>query len=431
MPALIEKIPGGAKTLGAVLLIILIASALGLNLYRNQNEIALEVETAQAELQEMGAMVYANGTIELVEKQEIYAPSDRLVRQVNVKVGDKVSPGQIVAELEADSEALSLVDAQARLAQEEVSYQQSFAPTEAEKSIIQASYNSAWQAYQNSKNNLDRIQDLYNVGAVSLQELEQAQSLLAADQLVYLRSKKEFDTMESGPQGAEAKSLEVNLYRAQEALRLAEENLAQFIVPARLAGEVMAVEIAAGDVTTPGQHMITIGNPQQLEVHLGIGEYDAARVKKGQEVIIEAAAFPDQEFRGQVLEVSQKARINQSSQSQQVEIPVKIAVDTATPGLLPGFTADVKIITSPVENRLVVPYEALQEKDGHSWAFTIIDGKAVKKTVETGLAGDLYIEILSGLEKDELIVLNPPDTLEEGRALKPGKIPPTAKEAES
>ena len=428
MSIIIEKIPGGTKSLAALGIILIIAVVMGINIHRNQAPIAMEVITAEVKLEEMGSAVYASGSIELVEKQEIYAPADRLVRQVHVKVGDKVTPGQIVAELAADSEALSLLDAQARLAQEEVTYQQAFAPTEMERNIIRASYTSAQQAMQNSENNLSRTQQLYDAGAVSLKELEAAQSLLAADELAYLRAKKELDSMESGPQGAERKSLEANLYRAQEALQLAEENLAQFIVPARIAGEVMSVEIAAGDVTTPGAHMITIGNPEKLEVHLGIGEYDAARVKKDQEVIIEAAAFPDQKFRGKVLEVSQKAKINTGSQSRQVEIPLKIAVDTSTPGLLPGFTADVQITTQKKENRLVIPYEALVEKDEEAYVFAVKDGKATKINVTTGLKGDLYVEIASGLEKGDLVILEPADTLTEGQAVKPVPPTPTANE---
>ncbi len=428
MSIIIEKIPGGTKSLAALGIILIIAVVMGINIHRNQAPIAMEVITAEVKLEEMGSAVYASGSIELVEKQEIYAPADRLVRQVHVKVGDKVTPGQIVAELAADSEALSLLDAQARLAQEEVTYQQAFAPTEMERNIIRASYTSAQQAMQNSENNLNRTQQLYDAGAVSLKELEAAQSLLAADELAYLRAKKELDSMESGPQGAERKSLEANLYRAQEALQLAEENLAQFIVPARIAGEVMSVEIAAGDVTTPGAHMITIGNPEKLEVHLGIGEYDAARVKKDQEVIIEAAAFPDQKFRGKVLEVSQKAKINTGSQSRQVEIPLKIAVDTSTPGLLPGFTADVQITTQKKENRLVIPYEALVEKDEEAYVFAVKDGKATKINVTTGLKGDLYVEIASGLEKGDLVILEPAETLTEGQAVKLVLPTPTANE---
>ena len=65
-----------------------------------------------------------------------------------------------------------------------------------------------------------------------------------------------------------------------------------------------------------------------------MGEYDAARVKKGQEVLIEASAFPDRQFKGQVVEVSQKAFVNRSTQSQQVEIPIRIAVDSEQEGLL-------------------------------------------------------------------------------------------------
>lgn len=270
---------------------------------------------------------------------------------------------------------------------------------------------------------MERLEKLHAAGAVSLQELDSARSQLAADEAAYLKAEKEWNQIRNGLQGAERRSQETAYHRAQEAVKLAEQNLAQFVVPARIDGQVMAVEVSPGDVTTAGQHLVTIGDPRRLEVRVGIGEYDAARVKKGQEVLIEAAAFPEKQFKGQVVEVSQRAFVNRNTQSQQVEIPVRIAVDSEQEGLLPGFTVDVKIITVPEKERLVVPYEAVVEKDGKKYVYIVDKQQAKQVPVEIGLEGDLSIEITRGLKKGDTVILNPPEDLKDGQAVKPVSQP--------
>lgn len=423
MPAIVPRVLRGKTILIVVAAAVLIMSIVGLNIYRSRQQVPVEVTTATAQVETMGTTILTSGSIELVEKQEVYAPSDRLVRDVPVRVGDQVQKGQILVVLEADSESLSLLDAQARLAEQEVTYQKYFNPTPADLKIAEAEYKQAQLKYQNSLTNMERLEKLHAAGAVSLQELDSARSQLAADEAAYLKAEKEWNQIRNGLQGAERRSQETAYHRAQEAVKLAEQNLAQFVVPARIDGQVMAVEVSPGDVTTAGQHLVTIGDPRCLEVRVGIGEYDAARVKKGQEVLIEAAAFPEKQFKGQVVEVSQRAFVNRNTQSQQVEIPVRIAVDSEQEGLLPGFTVDVKIITVPEKERLVVPYEAVVEKDGKKYVYIVDKQQAKQVPVEIGLEGDLSIEITRGLKKGDTVILNPPEDLKDGQAVKPVSQP--------
>ena len=417
MPVIAPRVPSKTILIGLAVTFLL-ASIIGLNLYRNKQQIPLEVTVAKAQVETMGSTIMASGTIELVEKQEVYAPSDRLVREVPVQVGDQVQKGQILVVLEADSEALSLLDAQARLAEQEVIYNRYFNPGPEDMAIAEAEYKQAELNYQNSVKNAERSEKLYSAGAISLQELDQVRCQLAADEAAYLKAKKEWNQVKNGLQGAERRSQEAAYHRAQEAVKLAEQNLAQFVVPARIDGQVMAVEISPGDVTGARQHLVTIGDPRRLEVRVGIGEYDAARVKKGQEVLIEASAFPDRQFKGQVAEVSQKAFVNKSTQSQQVEIPIRIAVDSEQEGLLPGFTVNVKIIVVPEKERLCVPYEAVVEKDEQKYVYIVEQKQARRIPVEVGLEGDLSLEITKGLEEGATVILNPPDNLEDGQAVK-------------
>jgi len=94
MPAIAPRVP--RRTILIILAVaFLVASIIGLNIYRSGQQVPIEVTVAKAQMEEMGSTIMASGTIELVEKQEVYAPNDRLVREVPVQIGDQVQKGQI------------------------------------------------------------------------------------------------------------------------------------------------------------------------------------------------------------------------------------------------------------------------------------------------------------------------------------------------
>jgi HlyD family secretion protein len=101
-----------------------------------------------------------------------------------------------------------------------------------------------------------------------------------------------------------------------------------------------------------------------------------------------------------------------------VEIPIRIAVDSEQEGLLPGFTVNVKIIVVPEKERLSVPYEAVVDRDGQKFVYIVEQKQARQIPVEVGLEGDLSLEITKGLEEGATVILNPPDNLEDGQAVK-------------
>ena len=96
MPAIAPRVPGGKKTVIILVAVILIISIVGLNIYRNRQQVPLEVVTATAEIEKMGATILASGSIELLEKQEVYAPSDRLVREVQYGLGIRFKRGRLL-----------------------------------------------------------------------------------------------------------------------------------------------------------------------------------------------------------------------------------------------------------------------------------------------------------------------------------------------
>lgn len=427
MQKIIAKIPGGKKTLIAAGIVLIISGLIIFNVLKNRNEAGLPIQVTQAKQQKMGESVLASGKVQLMEKQEIYASTPRMVNQVPVKVGDKVKKGQIVLEMECDAEILQLDQVLATQAEQQAAYDKALAPTQQDLAIARAEYQSAELSYLESKKNLERTEKLYEAGANSLQELEKARKQLAGDQATYLKALRDYELVKGGPQGAERASLQAKSRSAQTAVNIAQENLNHYIVPAQFDGVVMSVNCSAGELAGSDKCLMVIGNPDNLEVQVGISEADATRVQPGQKVEIESAAFADKKFQGTVREVAMAAVVNQKGESQQIEVPVKIGIDSKNSGLYPGFTVDMKITTVKPQKRLTLVYEAIVEEDNGSFVWKVEDGKAKRVKIKTGLMGDLYAEIVQGINTKDDIILNPPESLKEGQAVKPMKQLPEAK----
>jgi len=173
-----------------------------------------------------------------------------------------------------------------------------------------------------------------------------------------------------------------------------------------------------------------------MEVQVDVSESDVTRVELGDEVEVEVDAYIDKKFKGIVMEIANSATsaAGASLNSDQVtNFVVKIRVDPSSYQQLattsnrfplrPGMSASVEIFTSKTENVISVPIQAVtvrdeeideaeeEEKDPRTMevVFATVSGADTIKMIEvkTGIQDDTYIEVVSGLEDGEEIVVGP------------------------
>lgn len=178
---------------------------------------------------------------------------------------------------------------------------------------------------------------------------------------------------------------------------------------------VTSVEVALGDYVQPGTRLITIGDTGQLEVTAGVSEADSGRLQPGQKVSVTTAAQPDREYSGILISVSPGAVAGANTErGSQIEVPVIVKIEGDTEGLRPGYTVDLSITTVERDSSLVVPYEAIIEKEGVTKVFVVEDRVARLKDVTIGVDTALFTEITSGLSEGEKVVVAPPEGLMDG-----------------
>ncbi len=217
--------------------------------------------------------------------------------------------------------------------------------------------------------------------------------------------------------------LDDSLQSASESLRNAEislenqyENLEDYTITSPIKGTIVDKNYNAGETTEANQVLCTIYDLSYLTMTLSVDELDIASIEVGQSVSIVADAVEDTTYTGTVTKVS----VAGTSSGSATTYPVTIRIDE-TDGLLPGMSVDATIELASAEDVLAIPSAALNRGDTvlvTADSPSAANGTLVESTTEdgedyysvevtTGVSGDDYIEIVSGLQEGDTVAYIP------------------------
>ena len=168
-------------------------------------------------------------------------------------------------------------------------------------------------------------------------------------------------------------------------------NQAKIIAP--FAGTVTEVSAVSGELVSSGTEAVRIDNLDNLMVDVDVSEIDINSVEVGQFAILTFDALANQEYSGFVESISSAG----TDESGVVEFRVSVKVEDADEAVRPGFTSVVGIITSEVEDALLVPTQAILTQGGVPVVMRVnSDGSATAVPVELGAISDVYTQVISG-----------------------------------
>lgn len=395
---------------GVLLLAVLVV---GLNIYRVTNRDVVKVRTAEVTEQKMVQTVLASGRVVAVDKSVIYSQVTGTVKKIHVRPGQEVQSGQLLMELDIPDGEQRLAQARAAVARAEADLARAKA---GEKSLelidAEAAYAEAEAAFRLAGDKLKRNQILYQEGAISLETLQEIESQYTAAETRFRKAAAVLEAVQAST-SASLHGLQAALDSARASLALLESQLGQGGLRADRAGRVLSIGVREGDMIMPNTVLITIGNIDNLEIVAEINEADALYVKTGQEAVITSSAVPDERFSGEITGVGLEATNQIRQEAERADLPVTVSLPAGTP-LRPGYNVDLEITTQVEEKALVIPYEALIEKDDEPCVFVVRDNVAHLQKVETGIYDNFVIQITEGVKKGDRVVLEPPEDLEEG-----------------
>ncbi|HEY4360136.1 MAG TPA: efflux RND transporter periplasmic adaptor subunit [Bryobacteraceae bacterium] len=410
------------------------------------------VQTSTVIRQDLNAVVTASGEIKPRNYINLGANAMGPITELLVKEGDRVHKNQVVARIENTQAAADVNAQKAAIASSEADSSAAEAGLKAQDDSIktqQATLERFKNELQRSKEYLDRYQKLYDEKLVAKQDYDQKK----ADYESAGASVRENEARVQQLVSQRAQTL-AQLTGAQKRVAQAQANLARldnvlarFEVIAPLDGVVTNLPVRLGETVVQGVQnsaastILTIADMSLITAEVDVDETDIVNVALGQVADVTIEAIPNKTFKGKVTQIGNSAILRSSgvaasqsatSTQEAKDFKVVVALDSPPEDIRPGLSATAKIVTATRKDVTSIPIQALtvrtkgdleeedkkidpnapldpikekERREEIQGVFIVKDNRAQFVKVDTGIAGATDIEVLSGLDPGQQIVI--------------------------
>ena len=314
---------------------------------------AVPVEVARPKVADIAAVYSGTASIKADRVAFVTPKVSGEIRAVLAEEGDQVKAGQVLARLDGDMLRLEVAQAEANLRKLERDYERNL---ELQKRGLVSS-----TAFDNLKYELDAARATYELAALRL-SYTSIRSPIAG--IVTSRT----DTAQVGN----------------------------------------TVTPVGGVVQQSDMAMFEIIDFNSLVLEISVPEGQLSKLAVGQPAEITADAVPGKVFAGRVSLITPRV------DAQTATFPAKIEVSDPEGQLRPGMFARVGIVFDRRQDAIQVPRSALLDDEGPPAVFVVEDGKARERTLELGLSNGSFVEVLSGIERDDQVVTVGQGALKDG-----------------
>ncbi|EER47474.1 membrane-fusion protein [Actinobacillus minor NM305] len=363
-----------------LILILALGAGIGGYFYINKTEDANQVHyiTEPVKRTTIDKNVLATGSVRASQRTEVGAQVSGKIISLNVKLGQAVKKGDLIAEIDASNQSNSLSTAEASLA----SYQ--------------AKLKSAQVALEVAQSNYTRLSKLYKSDSASLSDLETAKNTLAS-------AKATVDEVKSQIQTAQ-----ISVNDAKTNL-----NYTQIISP--MDGIIVSVPVSVGQTVNSNQTsptIVQVADLSKMLIKLEISEGDIAQVQEGQEIRFTTLAEPDRTYQSKIDTVdpalttlTDNNYTEESGNTEAIYYYANALVDNADNRLRIGMTVQGQVNIAKRENVLVVPTSTLKKKGNKTTIQVLNNNQVEEKEIQTGLSDSQYTEVISGINEGEQVVV--------------------------
>ncbi len=379
-----------------------------------QQERVIPVQVAKVKRGDMKTFLTVSGLVEPRETVRVYAKSVGQVKELLIKEGDNVQKDDILMRLDDEQIRLQVAQARATLDSAQASLEKVKAGARPQEiSQSEAAMRQAKINLDSTEENYLRMQKLFSEGAVSEQQHDQAKGQYEIAKAQYQAAYESYKLVTEGASQQDIRAVEAQLRQAQSALEIAQSQLNNTVVRAPISGRITSVSAKTGELVSSAVPLLSILDVSELYVKAGISEKDIASVQVGQEAEISIDAFAQEIFYGEV--ASKGVMVDPNSKS--MEIKIKI-VDPHI-DIPPGVFARANILIKSNPDALIIPSTALTRRTDGLYVYVLNNNTENENTVKRkliviGMTQDDQVEVLQGLQEEEIIVILGNIALEEG-----------------
>ena len=321
----------------------------------------VQVRATEVTIRDITQSVSYSGSIESRTRVRISSKVAGRVSAVFFEELDEVAKGQVLVKLEDDE-------------------------IKAKRNQLKEALNQAKINRKNAKKNLHRINELFKKGFASKEQLDNAQQAYDVATALVKQNQSSYEVAHA--------RLEQTSIRAPISGTSVSKNVT--------VGEIVAGPLSGGGNVAFPTAIAEIADLGNLEVHAGIDELDIGKIEVGQEVSISVDAFPDKTFKGTVKEI---ALMTSGRREMGITYRVKSNMENPEKLLKLGMTANIDFVIRSKKQVPSVPQKSIFTQWDKRFVFAVNDQEIYRKEIMTGIEGEEFVEVTSGLQPGEKIVI--------------------------
>jgi HlyD family secretion protein len=409
----------------------------------------ITVNTEKIQKRNLKAIVSASGKIQPKRFVNISADTSGRVTELAVNEGDRVKKGQFLLQIDPRNLRTRVQSGEASLGAARSQLEQ-----------MRISLDSARTALKQAEDAYNRQLSLAKGGLTTRETLERAENDL------------KIRKADLASQEQNIRTLQLRTEQEQATLENARTDLSKVRIEAPIDGIITRRNVEQGEtavvgtMNNAGTVLLQVADMSVIEAEVEVDETDIPEVQLGQTATITVDAIAGKTFTAKVTEIGNSPiQTTGSSATQATNFKVTLQVEGEIPDVRPGFTCTAEITTATRDNAVAVPIQATtvrevilddkgqivhepatpgrrpaaggvqaaelkpgQERKEIEGVFIVRDGKAVFEQIKTGIAGEKFFEVTSGLKDGDEVIVGPFSsvrTLADGAAVKVEQAPRT------
>ena len=417
------------KVLVGVGVVLVAAAVVAANLYYKKADGKI-VAVEGIKKRDLESVVSASGKIQAKTQVNVSADTMGRVTELAVMEGDIVKRGQFLMQIDPRNLQSNFARGEAGVAAAEATLNQ-----------LRNSIDLAKENLKLAQDNLTRQKNLWSDQLTTREALQRAESEFAVRQ------------REVADREGQVRTQEARIRQERASLSSARYDLSKVRIESPIDGIVTRRNIEQGEtvvvgtMNNAGTVLLTVADMSVIEAEVEVDETDIPYVKIGQVAKITIDAMPDKEFTGKVTEIGNSPiQVAAAAAGQQAtNFKVVVTIDGTIDGVRPGFTCTAAITTDTRTQTTAVPIAAMvvremilddkgeiirqkrDEKTGRpattpsptddlpagqtrkelEGVFLMKDGAAVFTPVKTGIAGERFFEVVTGLKEGDEVITGP------------------------
>lgn len=391
--------PGYWKLASIVLGVVVIAAIL----IATRKSDAVDVWAAHAAYSDLSQQVTTNGSVFPVNEFQARAFWPGIIDKVDVELGQKVKPGQLLVSMKDPFAVSRMTAANAalegwRLSEENIRN----GGSQEDRIALRGKLEQAQLAQANAAKDLNVLQQLQQKGAASEAEVNAAaEKLKSANATLQNLKEKSTDSYSA----ADLRNATSHVADAQANVDSAKVQFNNANIASPMAGTVYSINVVAYDWVPVGTDLIRVADLNEVEIRAYFDEPEIGNLASGQPVSITWDGKPGRTWRGHI----KQAPIAATALGPRSVGECIIAVDDAKEDLLPNTNVIVTVTILQHNHVLTVPRAALHTDGPKNFVFCAEDGRVKKTEVDTGIVNLDRAEITRGLTENAVVVLNAVD----------------------